>query len=188
MAAPRPVTARTLTAHCLGCGTLVTYQVGQQVVCRCKTPGQWRVSPLGLRPVPPAAAELAAPGPSARPPARRYDGTATEDALYRGLVAAGLEDLRDWTGGEAFVPQYAWGWYLTPKRKFQADFAFPAAALLVEIEGQPHAIKGRRKDDVVRRQLAEAAGWRVLSVLPEQVKNGSAVDLVRQAIAARRTS
>ena len=46
-----------------------------------------------------------------------------------------------------------------------------------------HSIKGKRHGDVKRRQLAEADGWRVLSVLPEQVQDGTAIDLIRKALA-----
>jgi very-short-patch-repair endonuclease len=52
----------------------------------------------------------------------------------------------------------------------------------VEIEGHAHSVKKQRSHDVRRRQLAEGAGWRVLSVLPEQVRDGTAVALVRAAL------
>ena len=106
--------------------------------------------------------------------AKALAGEWHEDALYAQLSAR-------WGIGLC-VPQFAWGWFLKPKRRFTADFAFPGSWLLLEIEGQVHAIKGRRKEDVRRRQLAEGLGWRVLSVLPEQVHNGEALALVASAL------
>ena len=129
-------------------------------------------------------------------------GAKSEDALYAALDAAGYLDLRwmernapdgSWVYADLdriYQRGYPWGLYLTPRRGFQADAAFPRANLLVEVEGGAHGVQKMRKHDVLRRQLAESAGWRVLSVLPEQVRDGSAVELVRRAIetaAARGT-
>jgi very-short-patch-repair endonuclease len=102
----------------------------------------------------------------------RRDGSHAEDALYAALDAAGYLDFRYAMNGSHRVTAiyqrgYPWGLYLKPRRRFQADAAFPSADLLIEVEGVAHKIGHQQKHDVVRRQLAEAAGWRVLSVLPE---------------------
>lgn len=120
-------------------------------------------------------------------------GARHEEALYAALDGDGFMDFRYATDGGGYlrmssyyIRQYPWGAYLTPPRRFSADAGFPTARLLVEVEGQVHSIKGKRGGDVKRRQLAEEAGWRVLSVLPEQVHNGEAVELVRRALETRR--
>lgn len=131
------------------------------------------------------------PAPST--PSRPRAGEASEAALYAALEDAGYIDLigreRILLTGEddalVFVRQLPWGAYLSPPRRFCADAGFPEARLLVEVEGDAHAVKRQRKGDVLRRQLAESAGWRVLSVLPEQVKTGEAVALVREALERR---
>lgn len=117
----------------------------------------------------------------------KRDGSHAEEALYAALDAAGYLDFRYAVNGSHRVTAlyqrgYPWGLYLKPRRRFQADAAFPSADLLIEVEGVAHKIGHQQKHDVLRRQLAEAAGWRVLSVLPEQVKSGEAVELIARAL------
>lgn len=118
---------------------------------------------------------------------QKRDGSHAEEALYAALDAAGYLDFRYAVNGSHRVTAiyqrgYPWGLYLKPRRRFQADAAFPSADLLIEVEGVAHKIGHQQKHDVLRRQLAEAAGWRVLSVLPEQVRDGSAVELIARAL------
>lgn len=129
------------------------------------------------------------PGPANRKgggPGPRPDGSGAERALYALLERIGCADAgrREWEGqpvGRAWwFRQYPWGAYLEPARKFQADAGFPLLGLLVEVEGKAHDLK--RKKDVVRRQLAEAAGWRVVALLPEQLRNGEAEGILRTRI------
>lgn len=175
-----------MLGRCLGCGTPLEYIPGRVIPpCKCKV---WpRTLDMGND------ARLYVHGggfPEAVVPVvkalkqRREFRTANEDALYEALEEAGFAEV---TRGahdpiEVFVRGYAWGLHLMPRRKFQADAAFPAAHLLVEVEGGAHSVQKMRAHDIRRRQLAEAAGWRVLSVLPEQIGNGEAVTLVTQHI------
>ena len=131
-----------------------------------------------------AAPSKAGAGKVARP---QRDGSHAEEALYAALDAAGYLDFRYAMNGSHRVTAiyqrgYPWGLYLKPRRRFQADAAFPSADLLIEVEGVAHKIGHQQKHDVLRRQLAEAAGWRVLSVLPEQVRDGSAIALIARAL------
>ena len=132
-----------------------------------------------------AGADLTRPTPAIPKPRA---GAKSEDALYAALVAAGYTDMgeseahHDDDVRRMFLRQYPWGAYLDEPRRFSSDAAFPFASLLIEVEGGAHGVQRMRKHDVLRRQLAESAGWRVLSVLPEQVRDGSAVELVRKAI------
>jgi very-short-patch-repair endonuclease len=128
--------------------------------------------------------------------ARVRPGEAAEAALYAALTEAGFVDfvaregvlLHNEPDEHVFVRQLPFGAYLEPPRRFCADVGFPVARLLVEIEGHAHSVKKQRSHDVRRRQLAEAGGWRVLSVLPEQVMDGTAIELVRAALAAGRAT
>ena len=116
-------------------------------------------------------------------------GRASEDALCELLAGNGygvvtmaewLRTCEDGAPTDCAVSEYVWG--LRVGRRFRSDVAFPMHRLLVEIEGQVHAIKGKRKGDIVREQLATGLGYRVLRVLPEQVHNGEALALVAKAM------
>ena len=124
--------------------------------------------------------------PAERKVARPRAGALTEIAMRAELDKAGyvwIESMRAGTDPlKVYVPEYT---YLPHERALRADFAFPVARLLVEIDGNAHAVKSVRKDDVVKRQEATRRGWRVLVVLPEQVRDGTAVELVKAALAAK---
>ena len=72
--------------------------------------------------------------------------------------------------------------FAKPERKFRADLCWPSLKLIVEIEGAVHRIKARYKTDIERRQWCFLHDWRILPILPEQVKNGEALVLVEQAL------
>ena len=72
--------------------------------------------------------------------------------------------------------------FAKPERKFRADLAYPDLRLLIEIEGAPHRIKARYQSDIERRQWAFLHNWKILPVLPAQVRSGEAVELVRKAL------
>ena len=128
--------------------------------------------------------------PGVKDSAPKRDGSHTEEALYAALDKAGYIDLGYVGGGYIDIGTYyqrgfPWGLYINPRRRFQADAAFPAARLLIEVDGIAHKIGSRQKGDVLKSQLAQAAGWRVLHLLPEQVHDGAAIELVRAALARR---
>lgn len=164
---------------------------------RKMTPAEWAdamASARGLVHFGRSTASGAAPGVDQKAPGapelvHPRPGEATESRLYGQLLAAGYRDLALWTltaldeVARVFVVQFAWGWYLDPRRGFTSDFAFPASRLLVEIDGGAHAA-GRAKvaRDVKRRGLAASAGWRLLSVTPAQVRDGEAVPLVAKSL------
>ena len=80
------------------------------------------------------------------------------------------------------VREARWGQALTPERRFRADFLLPAHLLMVEVEGGAHGVQRQRKHDVLRDQLAQQAGYRILRVLPEQCADRSALAIVRAAL------
>ncbi len=141
-----------------------------------------------------ASVEAMRPASKGKP---KCDGSHAEEALYAALDKEGYLDLvwmeqnaeaGSWLYADlwrVYERGFPWGLYLTPRRRFQSDAAFPSKKLLIEVDGQSHSIKARRHGDVRKTQLAEAAGWRVLRLLPEQVHNGEAVQLIAAALAAR---
>ncbi len=118
-------------------------------------------------------------GPSSKPAPKARPGAATEALLRQQLKAAGFILWRD------YIAEWAWGILLEPPRLFRADAGFYAQDLCVEIVGGAHAA-GRRKvrSDVERQGLAATLGLKVLTLTPEQVKQGEAIDLIEAALNA----
>ncbi len=74
-----------------------------------------------------------------------------------------------------------------PGRKFRFDFCFRKARLLIEINGGTFTRGGHSTGVGIRRDyekanLAQLAGWRVLSFDGKAVKSGEAVEVVRRAL------
>jgi very-short-patch-repair endonuclease len=76
-----------------------------------------------------------------------------------------------------------------PTRKWRFDFAWPTERLAVEVNGGAFASGGGRhtrgagfRSDAEKLSEAAILGWRVIHVLPEQIRNGLAVELVRRAL------
>lgn len=68
-------------------------------------------------------------------------------------------------------------------RKYRADLAWPDRKFICEVDGGVHAIRKRWKSTVLKTQAAQELGYRVLTVMPEQVKSGEALRLVEQELA-----
>ena len=64
-------------------------------------------------------------------------------------------------------------------RRWKFDFAWPATWLAVEIDGQVHAIRGKRQADTEKANEAMLRGWRVLRFTSEQVISAQAIDTMR---------
>ena len=82
------------------------------------------------------------------------------------------------------IPGWQTQYRFLPPRRFRADFAWPQARLLVEVDGggwmtgRHHRGPGYRGDRV-RDALAMIADWRVLRVTPEQVASGEALGWIK---------
>lgn len=128
------------------------------------------------RPVPAQHGERVAPRAVTFKP---RPGAATEAMLRGQLKDAGYILWRD------YIAEWAWGILLDPPRAFRADVGFYAQDLCVEIVGGAHAA-GRRKvkSDVERQGLAATLGLRVLTLTPEQVRKGEAIDMIEAALNA----
>jgi very-short-patch-repair endonuclease len=106
------------------------------------------------------------------------NGSDPEEELAFDLKAAGIP----------FARQFHFAAHWTPPRKFAADFAFPLAWLLVEVDGGGY-IAGRHtrgagfEADHERDALAMLHGWRVLRVTPKQVESGIALTWIEGLLA-----
>lgn len=127
--------------------------------------------------------------------AKRKPGQAAEDSLAALLESAGwlVQTYPEWLRAVVLgqhwrtvvVREFPVGLLCEPTRRFRCDFLCLWGALAIEIEGGVHGVQKQRKSDIKREQLIQAAGVRVLRVLPEQVKDGTALDLVKRALETR---
>lgn len=74
-------------------------------------------------------------------------------------------------------------------RKWRFDLCFPAARLAVEVQGGSftqgkHTRGVGYRNDCLKLCEAQIAGWRVLWVTTEMVKDGSALALIERALSA----
>lgn len=100
-----------------------------------------------------------------------------EDALAFALTAAGIP----------FVRQYPY----VPGRRFAADFAFPAARVLAEVQGGVYNGKAHGSitgvlADMERGNLAALHGWRVVRVTPDMVTSGAALATIEEVLNAAK--
>lgn len=107
--------------------------------------------------------------------ASKTAGKAAETALSRSLTLLKI----------AHEVQYPWGKSLSPPRKFHSDVAIPAARLLIEVDGQVHAISDKRRRDLERQNLGVKAGWRFLRYTPAEAENGTAALDVQKYLEGR---
>ena len=101
--------------------------------------------------------------------------TSAEDMLALLMAAEGLP---------APVRQYKF----CPKRRWLADFAWPDARLIVEVDGGiwtggGHTSGSGRTRDMERDNWCTLNGWRVLRFTTGQAKNGEAIHTIREALA-----
>lgn len=74
-----------------------------------------------------------------------------------------------------------------PTRRWRADFAYPSAMLLIEVDGGAY-VGGRHtrgagfEADCEKASTAAALGFRVVRVTGRMIKDGRAVLLIRQAL------
>ena len=104
------------------------------------------------------------------------------------------EQAEHWLGllmldaGLSFERQYPY----VEGRKFRADFAFIEQRLLVEVTGgiwnrQAHGSVSGVLADNARLNAATIAGWRLLRVRPDEVEDGTALDLIQRALTTSAT-
>ena len=101
-----------------------------------------------------------------------------------------LEELFAFQATAAGLPPFEREVCVIPGRKFRFDFCWRPARLLVEINGGTFTRGGHSTGLGIRRDyekanLAQLAGWRVLSFDTKQVRSGEAVEMVRIALEAK---
>lgn len=67
-------------------------------------------------------------------------------------------------------------------RQYRADLAWENRKLLVEVDGGCHAVRKRWHDGILRGQIAQQLGYRIVTVMPEQVKSGEALRIVEREL------
>ena len=105
-----------------------------------------------------------------KPPAERK-----ESQLERRF----LQQLEQAKLTECCIREY----YAINGRDFRLDFAWPSRKLYVEVQGMAHRIKGRFRADIERWALLTLAGWRGLEVGGAEIRNGKAVEWLKQLLA-----
>ena len=100
------------------------------------------------------------------------------------------EDLLAWQIKAAGLPEPVRQYYYARPRRFRADFAWllpPPFSLLVEVQGgiysrRAHGSISGVLADIDRLNSATLAGWRLLRVTPDMVKDGRALALIERAL------
>ena len=74
-----------------------------------------------------------------------------------------------------------------PTRRWRADFAYPDAKVLIEVDGGTWTggrhVRGKGFEaDCEKTSTAAALGFRVIRVTRGMIESGQAVDLIRQAL------
>ena len=98
-----------------------------------------------------------------------------------------IEDEFEFQLGVAGLPEAVREYAFAPKRRYRADFAFPAHMLLVEIEGAiytggRHVRGAGYESDLEKYNLAVLQGYRVLRFSPRMVRDGTALSIVEEAL------
>lgn len=86
------------------------------------------------------------------------------------------------------LPEPSREYHFLPGRRYRFDFAFWPQKLAVEVEGGSwiggaHTRGKHFESDCRKYGEALVAGWRVLRVTPAMVEDGTAIDLIRRALA-----
>lgn len=82
------------------------------------------------------------------------------------------------SGFKGFVEQHQ---PLLP-RKWSLDFCIPDRKLAVEVQGMVHRIKDKFKRDVEKRAELMLAGWKVLEVDGESIRDGRAIEWIKRLL------
>jgi very-short-patch-repair endonuclease len=92
------------------------------------------------------------------------------------------------------LPAPAREFVFAPPRKFRFDFAWPQLLLPLGLEvdgatwaGGRHSRGSGIEKDCEKYSIAAARGWRVIRVVPAQIKSGVAVRWVEEALAYERS-
>ena len=80
------------------------------------------------------------------------------------------------------IPPHQRNYFFLPDRELELDFAWPVDRVAVEVQGMAHRIKGKFRRDIEKRALAMLAGWRVLEVDGAAIREGRALNWLRELL------
>lgn len=106
--------------------------------------------------------------PKAKPTPKPKAESPLEAEFARQLAEAGIEMIRE------HKP--------IPGRRFRLDFADVAAKVGVEIQGRVHRVESKWLADQEKLNLLQLEGWVVLHVCREHIKDGKALEWLKQLI------
>lgn len=116
---------------------------------------------------------------------RDADNLAT---LRRAMRTSDLESTLTWQMRVDNLPEPQTEYRFDDARRWRFDFAWPDRRLAVEVNGGEwsegrHNRAGGMAADYEKLNAATIAGWRVLQFTGSQVRDGTAVDTIRRALA-----
>lgn len=86
------------------------------------------------------------------------------------------------------APAHERNYRFMPGRKLEFDFCWPDIRAAVEVQGMVHRIKGRFQADIEKRALAILAGWKVLEVDGQSIRDGRAIGWAMQLLSRHQTN
>jgi very-short-patch-repair endonuclease len=84
--------------------------------------------------------------------------------------------------GEAGITDYQRNYFPITGRDWELDFCWPARKFAVEVDGMAHRTKGRFKADFQKHAALLLAGWLVLRVCGDDVRQGRAIEWTKQLL------
>lgn len=120
---------------------------------------------------------------------------AGEETLALHLRASGIEFVREYRFGAEHVglgPRLRERLKAAGLQDWRADFALPELKLLIEVEGGAWLSKSRHTTgagfsaDLAKYDSAMRLGFNVYRVSPEMVKQGRAIDTIKQLVELSR--
>lgn len=130
-------------------------------------------------------ATLPEPKPADAPKVKRPASGAMAEIAMRAILNdlgyVAIEDATETTpAGIVYVAEFT---FAPHERRWRCDFCLVVKRLAIEVDGGAHASRKEHfgKDTEKRGELA-ARGYRVVTVTPEEVKDGTARDRVSRAL------
>lgn len=110
------------------------------------------------------------------------------ETIRRAIRSSDLETTLAWQVRVDGLPAPEQEYRFDDNRRWRFDFAWPDCRLGVEVNGGEwsegrHNRGGGMADDYEKLNAAVIAGWRVLQFTGSQVRDGSAVNTIRLALA-----
>lgn len=79
-------------------------------------------------------------------------------------------------GDRPYLPAHVRDYFFIEGRDFELDFAWPALRFGVSVEGMAHRVKRQFNVDLEKHALGLIAGWRILRVGGQDIRDGRAIE------------